>query len=415
MKKVLIITSIYNIDSSLSGIGLRLWELAQSLSDYFNICILAKDDSDFYHQNIIIKKFSNCNWRYEINESDVIITSAMPDTKVLLYAHNINKPIISENAIPIEHLDYHNVLFSQNPDQLYQDILVGFKLQVLISDYFVARSNVERQTLIATLGMMGRINYSTYSRFLQLDKLMTYIPIGFNKYSEQHMLDTEYNDNPVDFVWNGGLWNFYNPCEIPKALQLLGHAANGVMVLFMYIPPAEQIVEEYQKLFNCIDDLNLKDQIKFAEINISHYQRDSLMKRAKALICIGRESIENLTCIRLRLRDVFLYNKPIIVDDFGATAQFVKENNIGICVKNTLELANAIIKIKYDTKYYNRLVENIKRIRADYKFENNMEDLINYIKNPKKAPDKNDIKFRSKLLDFLSQNPVLSSDITNPY
>lgn len=411
MKKILIVTSNYCIGSNIDGIGLRLWELAQVLAKHFNVIVLSNKISDFSYSGITFKTFDE-NWKTEVSLADTVLFCDMPDTRIMLYAYEKGKQIICENSIPIEHLDYTNISSSDNPNKSYQEILTRFKLQVLISDYFIVRSKVERVSMITALQMMGRLNYYNYSKEKQLSDLITYIPIGFNKESDEYLKKVKPIQDKIDYVWSGGIWNFYSTSPIVKAIKKLSKENIDIKMLFMYKPPQNQYIEEYENLQINIEKLNLKDSITFLD-GIFHYERDSYLIKSKAIVCLGRDTIENYTCNRLRLRDVFLYNKPIIVDSYGASANLVSQYNIGMTVSNIGELVHALKKLKYDKDYYQMCVENIKKVRDKFIIDNNAFCLIKYIQCSKRSQDM--IYNQSTINKFIADNPIVLESPNYPF
>jgi glycosyltransferase involved in cell wall biosynthesis len=379
MKNIAIFSSNYKVSSNIDGIGLRLWEIAQVLSKYYKIKMITKSISDFSHPNIEFFLFKNEGWKEIVRESDIIFCTDMPDTKVLLYAYEMQKPIITENAVPLEHLDYNDIKNNKEADKLYKEVMAAYQLQLLLSSHFIARSTIERATLLASLGTIGRINYQNYTD-QKLSKLISHIPIGFNSHSEKHAANSAEFKHNFDFLWNGGVWDSYDTAIIPKALDRLRNESISTKVGFMYEPPENQYINEVFTLRKTIKEFNLGDNIEFLKPT-THYKRDPIVKGTKALICIGRDSIENYTCHRLRLRDVFLYQKPIITDSFGATGSIVKELGIGLTVKSEEELSIAMKELIQNKKLYNQLVRNIQQVRNEYLMDNTIEPLIRTIES----------------------------------
>ncbi len=137
---------------------------------------------------------------------------------------------------------------------------------------------------------------------------------------------------------------------------------------------------------------------------------------SKAFICIGRDYIENYTCHRLRLRDVFLYNKPIIVDGYGATANIVKYYNIGVVVNGQDELLEAMIKLKHDKSYYNSLVQKIKDVREKFIIENNIQNLLDFIDSSELAKDKSDgSEHNMRLTAYIEANKMIIESPSYPF
>ncbi|PFD09613.1 MULTISPECIES: hypothetical protein [Bacillus cereus group] len=404
---ILIDASTYSIGNSMGGIGVRLWELAQVLSKNYFITFLVNKESDFEHPNIKFEIYQESNWKELIDHCDAIITTDLPDTRFLIYAHEKNKLIISENQVPIEHLEYYKVRMAMDPNLCYNDIVSRYKLQILVTDHFITRSSVERATIIASLVLLGRIDYDEYNNSKNLSTILSHIPIGFNSFSDEIKNNTIGIDKTIDFIWNGGIWDFYEPCIVPEAIRKLKDRNIDVNMKFMYFPSNEQLFKEAMNLHNKTKELQVEDQIKFVQEYIPHLQRDKLLNASRAIIVYAKDSIENYTCHRLRLRDAFLYNLPVITDKYGATGDLVEQLNIGITVRNEIELARAMERIKYDEDFYQQLVLNLQKVREQFKVENHVHSLVNFLNNHKKLSS---VRFNSRdkrISDLLSANSDL--------
>ncbi|UOE58276.1 hypothetical protein HPB58_13005 [Priestia filamentosa] len=413
--RVLFLATNYSIGSNMSGIGLRIWELSQVLSAHFEVTILSNNFIDITHPGITCRLFDENTWKGEINKADTIICYDLPDPRLLLYANSINKQIITENAIPLEHLDYHSIKNSNNPNDYYRNILTNFKLQLLLSDFFITRARIEETTLISALALLDRVNYSTYTKNNQLSSMITYIPIGFNLFSDKHKEQCHTYSKSADFIWNGGIWDYYQTNILPETIHNLKLEGEESSLLFMYSPPDNQIIDEFSTMLSNIKKYNIEDKIYFPPHPIKHFERDSVLKKTHALICIGRDTIENYTCHRLRLRDVFLYEKPIIIDDFGATAELVRKLNIGITINNKEELLKAMIKLKRDSEFYNSLVDNIRKVREHFIINHHTLKLVNYIKSQQRAPDINSEVRKNNIEEILKKFPILKEQPTYPF
>lgn len=404
----------FDLGSQMTGIGLRCWEIAQILSKVFDVTILTQNQSDFEYENIKMKSFKDSNWEKCIDDADTVFFTALPDARMLLYAHQNKKQIISENAIPIEHLDYHNVRGAADPDRFYQEIMARFKLQLLVTDHFIARSSVERETLLASMGMAGRINFDNYLPEKNLKHMVSYIPIGFNSYSDIYSQEAETDPENIDFIWNGGIWNFYDTSIIPKVAARLKGKIADFHFAFMYSPPKNQFVEEYEILIEEIYNNNVGDCVHFMKNEIPHYKRDSIMKASRVIVCIGKETIENLTCHRLRLRDVFLYSKPIVIDSYGATANIVEMYGLGITVSNDEELENALYCLREDKDLYDQFVNNINRVRKKFLIDDHVDNLIKFIRSSEKARDSLHLNKIPLLDQLIREHPGLINEGISP-
>lgn len=407
MKKVLILLNDYQISDNMSGIGLRMYEIAQVLSKYCEITIYSRKHSNLNFFNINIVGYKDDNWKKHVEKCDTVISTDIPDLKMLLYAYQLNKQIIVENAIPIEHLFYDKIKKSNDIDHLYSTLIKQYYFQLLISDSFIVHSLPHEQTLISSLALVGRINSLSYSNDKQLEGLIHNIPIGFNSYSDNQSVimkyDTEYDDGSYsDFLWSGGIWDYLNPTLIVDGLR---YSKTKYKVYFLYGPPDDQYISEYQNLKNNITRYDIKS-INLLE-KVPHEKRDVYIHHTKNLICIGKNTLENKTCHRLRLRDCFLYNKPIITDSFGATGQFVQATNIGMTVSNEQELSTAMEILMNDKQRYQEYVSSIKKIRSKFLIDNNIKTLLNAILIDRRAKDINTHFWSKKVKSFIQNNSAI--------
>ncbi len=372
----------YVIGENMSGPGLRTFELAQVLANYFNVSIICKDFHIASEANIRFYKYNN-DWKNIILSADVVCFNDMPDLEAMLFCHKSDKFIISENAVPLEHLEYDTVSLSNMRDQIYKKIIENFVLQVQISDYFIVRSDIRYSTMISVLATQGRISCANYMNDKKLLSLITLVPIGYNRYSEIKVKRIQSCEMNIDLIWNGGLWNYMDIEFLLSALDYCRTQGSNPNLLFMYRGDLSHpmnnllLIEEYIR--NHADT-----NVRFSDSDIPHTDRGKYIKSSKALLCLGKNGIENKTCVRLRVRDSFLYEKPLIIDSYGATADFVRKYEIGYVVTNFESFYEAIEDIRICGIRYRKICDNIKKYRESFLIENNIDQLIDTINNYRK-------------------------------
>jgi len=183
------------------------------------------------------------------------------------------------------------------------------------------------------------------------------------------------------------------------------------------MPPADQILREGLKLIQAVRELGIEDLVQFHTEPLGHYQRDAVVKSAAATVCIGKKGIENFTSIRLRVRDCFLYRMPIIVDRFGATASLVTELGIGLaCNSESAEdLADGLARLRFDKSFYEQLLRNIERVRADFEVDAYVPKLAAVIRQGQRAPDIGTRRHNQLLRDLLNSHPFLEETPVYPF
>jgi len=358
----------YSVDTKMGGIGVRTLDIAVAVAEFHKVQIICKNKSDINIPKIDILGQNEVDSNKLIKDCDVIFFFDLGQLEVMQIAVNYGKFIVVENSVPIEHLEFNPSLNPLSREQAYKTYLENFKAQIILADHFIVRSKVERVTLISTLAIMGRLTPKSIQQSRTLNHLITLVNIGFSEYSDDALNIkgrnlSSYNqlDNKKTLLWTGGLWDFMSPEKILKLFLKKNKLSLDLNLGFLYTPPSDQILKS-EELFK---NLNKYSNVWIAEPSPNHFQRGEWIKSADALICLAKPGIENETCVRLRLRDTFLYYKPIIVDPYGATADYVNETGIGVVCKslNHKDIRNAVEQVVYDTYYRKSCIKAIIRER----------------------------------------------------
>lgn len=368
--KVLFAAPPYRVGNDLGGIGLRIWELAQVLASEFDVTILVEDRSDFTHPGITFTAASGDGWADAIDAADAVLFNDLADPRMLRYAYERRRVIVSENAVPVEHLEYVSVRDAPDPDAVYQEIVDGFRLQMLVSDHVIVRSPVERASVVGALVTLGRLSSSAYTD-PQLADLLTLIPIGFNRRSDERAA-AALTGRPVDLIWTGGIWSYLDAESVVDAVALARADGTPLSLTFLYGGPA-----------------NPGPGVRVVHKSIAHLERDAWLVAARATVCVAREGIENATCHRLRLRDALLYRLPIVVDPFGASGEFVERLGIGLVAdpRDPAALADAMVRITRDESLRKQLLERLDIVRERHRLETTAEGLVRFLRRGRRARD----------------------------
>jgi hypothetical protein len=337
----------YSIDQlSIGGIGLRVAELAEALAHHYSVQIYAPNSCDPIHTGnaeVCIKPES---WYGILQNADVVMFFDMADCNRLEDAIASDAKIVSEITPPIEQLEYPRFRKEPNAEKIYKDILSVYARQLIVSEHFICRSEIERVTLIANLCLAGRLSPSTLFISRCLEQLISLIPIGYSDYSAM-TADVSATDIAEDIVWTGGLWEFYAPEILVEAIALLRN--NGVerKAKFLYAKKDKDNAKMINQLEKDIKKYGLETQITLMNEPIRHDCRNPIIKGARVLTCVANPGIENDTCVRLRVRDSRLYGIPLIIDPYGSTARELSKDGLAIVLDEASSscLATALSKL----------------------------------------------------------------------
>jgi glycosyltransferase involved in cell wall biosynthesis len=319
---------------TIGGIGLRVAELAAALSQHFPVYVYSPATADDEPVDVGDAQLvtAAADWAGLLTGAVVMFFFDMPDPRRLEQAVTSSKIIVSENAAPIEQLEYprlrrHGVFDTGT----YQRLVDTYRYQLTHSDLFVARSAIERVTLIANLGAYGVLSVADLDRSRVLEHRIITIPIGFSATAigSAHRSSASQRG---EVLWTGGLWEFMDPAAAVRAVAAARADGTEVTLRFLHAAPHPDTERTRTGVTALARELNVTQHVVLHTDPIRHSDRGRYLREAAALICLARPGIENETCVRLRVRDCRLYGLPLLVDRFGATATELAADGLAIPV-----------------------------------------------------------------------------------
>jgi glycosyltransferase involved in cell wall biosynthesis len=411
--RVSVFTGPYPVGEQMGGIGLRMWEIALALraaGHRVRLIAAAGSEVSWSRDGLEVTEFAEEGWRGEVEAAQAVLTTDLPDPRVLLHAHQLGRLIISENAAPIEHLDYDRLRGTANAEALYEAVVAQFRLQAWVSDHFLARSEVERAGMYATLVALGRLTPRLHAADRSLHHLVSLLPIGFSPEADAAAAHAVPAAASTDYAWSGGVWDFMDTGVLCHALAALRDTGRAVSVRFCYPPPSGQHIVEADRLRRLTAELDLGRYVVPHDGPLPHTGRDGVLAASRALVCLGRPGAENETCHRLRLRDVLLYRMPIVIDSHGASGTWVARHGVGLAVdtRDVAEVADALDTLAHDDAVYARCVAAIDKLRPAYRIGT---ALLEFLARGRRAPDAGESRQNAAVQRLLTEVPAVASPI----
>lgn len=414
---IAIFSGPYRIGEQMGGIGLRLWELAQTLAGAGHaVTLVTPAACEFTVPGVQTVIWDEAGWCDVVDAVDAVVTTDLPDARVVLYAHRAGRLLVTENAVPIEHLAYDKVRRAEDPDQAYADLRDAYLLQTWLTDHFLVRSPVERATTIAVLAAAGRLTYAHYATGADLPTLISSLPVGFTAAAQAAADTATATVEETELVWSGGIWDYLDTSALLHALALLRAEGMPVRVRFCYPPPAGQRVDEAARLLRLRTQLHLEDQVILHPPGLAHTARDSVLAAARVLVVLGRPGIENDTCLRLRLRDALLYRLPVLLDDHGASGAWARETGCGLAVDTTdpQAVAAGIRRLLTDTASYRSCVDALTTRRPAHRYETTLAPLLGFLARGRPAVDAGSARQAAAVDSLLARHPALTRRTAPP-
>nr|ADZ45331.1 putative glycosyltransferase [Streptomyces sp. NRRL 30471] len=328
------------------GIGLRIAELAETMAEECQVRVLGPAASSSIDMGEAQYVGGVRAWPELLAETDAVLFFDMADRARLEDAVAARRLVISENVAPIEHLEYPSLLVRPDPAAAYRPLVADYQRQLQVSHHFLCRSEVERATLIANLCLTGRLAPRDIQMSRTLAHLVSLVPIGFSDRSASAMAAVA-PDPLADFLWTGGIWSFYDPMLLVDAVAVCRDRGRRADTAFLYARRKADNAELVGDLASRIKELRIEDRVTLVDEPLPHDRRDAHLKAARAFISVAEPGAENQTCVRLRLRDSRLHGIPMVVDDFGGTANEVRRSGPGTVLSEATPQALATVLLHY--------------------------------------------------------------------
>lgn len=377
---IIVLSFQFDINPEMSGMGYRIWEICQALANNgLRVKIVAPKCNRMSHDNIFLETLNLNKIVKYISEAEVFyINFGAPNDVVNLLKKQKKKIIFDAIMTPIEVLEYQSLRDNASAkDSFFKKSISEYKNILRCADYYLTGSYEEKEIMIGQLLISGKINNKTYKT---INNLIDVIPIGYSKEALRESLLCRVIKKTTNktYVWNGGVWNHYSVSLLLNAIHEVVLQDRNFEFNFLY----KSGTDVYKEIECFVKKEKLQNFILLNQKKLDYNTRHATLHLAHAIVVITDESLESHTTLRLRIRDVFLYNKPIIASKYGLLGRFVEKYGIGVVVENNKDqIKKAIINFSRNHSTYNKYVSNIKNIKKRFCYENNVNKLIKYIED----------------------------------
>ena len=123
------------------------------------------------------------------------------------------------------------------PGVRYEDVLAMTRLQLAVGDGFLCASDRQRDHWLGALSVLGRVSPETYARDPSLGSLVAVVPFGLDRAKPVGgaVKGAFPGIGSTDrlLLWGGGIWNWFDPLTVIRAVGRLAEHRDDVKLLFL--------------------------------------------------------------------------------------------------------------------------------------------------------------------------------------
>jgi len=413
--RILIITPDV-LASQMAGPGIRAWHIAQALAREHDVRLVTTVRCELTHADFPVQHADDAGLQAHVHWADVVIFQGhiMENHPWL---RRVNKIIVADIYDPI-----HLEVLEQARDQPAPARRLSARLavetlndQLARGDFFMCASDKQRDFWLGQLSGIGRLNPSSYDSSENLESLISVVPFGVNDEApvatEKVLKGVVPGIGPDDKVvlWGGGVYNWFDPITLLHAVDRLRKRVPELRLYFMGLRhpnpgvPAMQMAVRTQRL---AEELELVGtHVFFNEDWVEYDTRQNYLLEADIGVSTHLDHVETAFSFRTRILDYLWASLPIVATRGDSFAEVIEQRKLGITVEpNDVEaLEAALHALLTDEELAASCRAAIAEHVAEFRWSKALEPIVEFCRNPRRAPDLVDPRQRVMLGDPMAQ------------
>ncbi len=412
--KVLLLSSD-SVDVQMAGPGIRYWEFARHLSQRHEVTLLTPNRSSLTHPAFRIIQRTKNSLNSALQQADIVVTQGMlMPLSPLIFCQ---KPLVIDlyDPLPVELLEHHSHLPLHEAQLSQSHCIDRMKLLLRRGDFFLYSHERQRDYWLGLLTAVGRVNHRTYRKAPTYSRLFACVPYGIPDEEPQPTQavlkgkDLLFDEKDTVILWGGGLWKWFDPCSVIRAMYAISAERQDIKLLFMGAKRAASdssginIAYATEEAIALSKELGLhRRSIFFHEDWIPYEQRQNYLLEADIGISTHFESLETRLSFRTRILDYLWTELPIITTEGDFLSECVQQHRLGLTVLpgNVAQLQNSILRLADDRQFRTQCRENIRNIRQHYLWQHLIRPLENFCASPYRGCDLSRLSLRRHLTHF---------------
>jgi glycosyltransferase involved in cell wall biosynthesis/GT2 family glycosyltransferase len=265
-------------------------------------------------------------------------------------------------------------------------------------DLFVCASQVQRSFWLGMLAAAGRVNRANYAADRGFDELLAVLPFGIPSTPPVATAPAVKGVIPgidaddVVVLWAGGLWNWFDPLTLLRALHVVRRDRPQVKGLFLGVrhPNADiGIMEMGTRALTLARELGLDDRGAFFVDWVPYEARQNYLLESDVAVSLHQAGVEAQFAFRTRVLDYIWCSLPMVVSRGDELAARIVRERVGIAVpEGDVDAVAAALVTLLDTPAHDDRRARFAALRDELAWTRVVEPVRRFCRAPHPAPDK---------------------------
>lgn len=396
------------IGENMAGPGIRAVEMAKVLAKDFPVLLLAPEGSKYESTtpNLVFKTYhgnkpTNATFPLLQDSTHIICQSLRPPllAKIkqasIIYIADLYDPVIIES---MEYFKYSPARFQSHNFNFQRALLL---IQLYACDYFLCASERQRSFYLGLLAAEKIVNPKNYLATPEVNLISSLVPFGLpgtppevkNPNALEEMCPGIKPEDKVIY-WGGGIWNWFDPLSIVKAIESISKKRSDVKLFFLGVKhpnPEIKEMEMAQKTLEYAKSHQLLDKFIFFNFGWTPYnERVNFLARANIAVSTHFDNLETHLSFRTRVLDYLWAELPMILTKGDSMAELADSHQLGFVVDyaDPEGIEKAILKLCDNPGKISEIKNNISEVKNQFYWGNLLVNLTKYIKDSKSHAQK---------------------------
>lgn len=381
-------------------------EIAAHLGHDFSVSVVARSVQANHHAGIDIFEFSNDRFYLCAEAADIIIIQG-DALRTHPFLKRCKAALIADLYCPIP-LEYHQVSDGLDTDirtftsAYLADIL---REQLAYADHFICASERQRNYWLGALTTAGRINALRWpqANHANVDELISLLPFGLANTPpvlERSALREMFGIPADEFVmvWGGGIYQWFDPLTIIRAIHRLIQTGNRVHLVFIGVKHPNPSIEQHDM---CAQALALAKELglngSYVHFNfgwIDYKERHNYLLDADIGVSAHYNNPETVFSFRTRMLDYLWCGLPIVATKGDVFGDALAKEQCGISVdyESVDGWTSALNSLIHSPDELKKLREGSRRFAEQFRWETLVSKFSDRCRNLSPSPDRDFIR-----------------------
>jgi glycosyltransferase involved in cell wall biosynthesis len=385
----------------MAGPGIRAWHMALLLAEEHDVRLVSTSSCDREGEGFSTHYATWEGLREHVEWAEVAVVQGYLLTAVPWLVDS-DVVLVCDLYDPL-HLEQLEQAKDEPPDE-YRRIVAGavntLNDQVVRGDFFLAASERQRALWLGQLGAAGRLNPDNYEQDNSLRRLIDVVPFGLPPEPPRRtgpgvrgvVPGIGFGDRVV--IWAGGVYNWFDPETVVRAIDLLRRDVPDVRMYFMGMKHPNPDVPRMRtavRTRELSDRLGLTGSHVFFNSGwVDYDERQNHLLDADVGITTHFDHLETTFSFRTRVLDYLWAGLPVVStegDHFGA---LVRERGLGAAVReqDAEQLRDALAQLLTDPAAATAARSAVAAVREEYSWSRTLAPLLAFCRDPRPAPDR---------------------------